>query len=788
MKTIIRNFISVLRRYKLATLLNILGLSVAFAAFLIILMQVDYDRNFNRSHPGADRIFRMEMSGMMGHEWMDVVCRPYMDLFAASSPHIQASTLVAMMGKVFFAVEDGGETHRFHEKVERVTSGFTDVFTFDMVEGSDRALSEPEKALIPLSLARKLFGSQPATGRQLTDMEGADGMTSCTVGGVYRDFPRNSSVTNAVYLPIPDSENRQHWGNWNYIAYLRMDRPEHTEGLFEQFMQTFDTSGLDTYFQEKFGHIQARFTPLTELHYVTGVHPDPTPKTSRQTVFILLCIAIVIVLIAGINYMNFSAALVPKRIKSVNIQKVLGGSSRSIRLALLVEALFIAALSGLLAIGLVISVRNTPVAQFTDADLALSAHPALIALLAAVALLTGLLAGIGPARYLTSFRPAIVLKGSFGLSAQGRKLRNTLVGIQFTAAFALIIGAAFMFLQNHFMQHSDLGFKRDQVIVTDINGQINKNRDAFVDRIQRFAGVDGVAFAEFLLAGGDVFMGWGRKFNDRKIQYDCLPADPSFPEIMGIGVTEGRNFREDDARSRHGVYLFNEIARKTFDMKLGDRIDSTEIVGFVPDLHFASMRREISPMAFLVWGINNWGDQFGFAYIRVKAGSDLRAAMTHVRDVLGELDASYPFDVRFFDDVLQKTYESEQRMGMLIAVFSLIAVFISIVGVFGLVVFDSEYRRREIGIRKVFGSTTREILLAFNRSYVRILCICFLPAAATGWYAVTRWLENFATHTPMYWWVYLMAFTIVFLLTVATVTFQNWRAASANPVDSIKAE
>jgi putative ABC transport system permease protein len=231
------------------------------------------------------------------------------------------------------------------------------------------------------------------------------------------------------------------------------------------------------------------------------------------------------------------------------------------------------------------------------------------------------------------------------------------------------------------------------------------------------------------------------------------------------------------------VFIFNEKARNTFDLTLDEPVGGIEVVGFMPDVKFASFRSEVSPMAFYVSSAE-W-TQPRYAYIKAGAGADLRQAIAHVRQTLREFDADYPFDVRFFDQVLNRTYEKEQRTGALIALFSLVAILISIVGVFGLVIFDSEYRRREIGIRKVFGATTGGILVGFNRSYVYLLCACFVLSAPAAWYAADRWMENFAYRTPMYWWVYPAAFAAVCLLTVCTVTFQNWRAAGMNPVESI---
>ncbi|MDR2118223.1 MAG: ABC transporter permease [Tannerellaceae bacterium] len=783
MKTILRNFLSVLRRFKMATALNVLGLSVAFAAFMIILMQVEYDYTFDRSHPHADRIYRVEACNLMGNDRASIICRPFMEAFASSSPHILAGTYTNLPRRLFFSVESGGSKHFFLEESSTVSPGYADVFAFDMLEGDARTLDEPDRALIPESLAKKLFGREPATGRRL---EGRD--RAYTVGGVYRDFPRNASTSNRIYIRIPQEENQHNWGNWNYTAYVRLDDPRSAEGLWDNFSRTFDTSTLDGWDAEELASITLRLTPLPEVHFVTGVAYDEAPKSSRQTLLILLGIALAIVAIAGINYTNFSAALTPKRIRSINTQKVLGGDVRVIRLALVAEGVAMAFVSFLLALLWVALAGGTAVASLVDAEVSPSAHPGLAALTGGAALATGLLAGLWPARYMTSFPPALALKGSFGLSPRGRRLRSLLIGVQFVASFVLVTGASFMYLQNRFMQGASLGFGKEQLVVTTLNATVCKSLDAFESRLKSFAGVDDLTFGQSLLSGGDTYMGWGRKYRDEDIYYQCLPVDPSFLRVMGIEVTEGRSFRQEDALTRHGAYVFNEKARAAYHLELNGRIDSAEIIGFMPDVKFASLRQEVSPMAFYVWGTQNWGARPNYAYIKVKAGSDMREAIEHVRRTLKEFDGEYPFDVRFFDEVLNRTYEKERQFGTLISLFSLVAILISIVGVFGLVVFDSEYRRKEISLRKVFGATTGGILLMFGKTYLRLLAISFLIAAPLAWYAVSRWLENFAYRTPLHWWVYALAFVMVSLITIATVTFQNWRAANANPAESIKTE
>ena len=515
------------------------------------------------------------------------------------------------------------------------------------------------------------------------------------------------------------------------------------------------------------------------------------PKASRQTILVLFSIAFVILIIAGINFTNFSTALTPMRIKSINTQKVLGSSDRMLRGCLLMESVCVSIFAYLLSLLFLYLAQKTPIASLVDADMSFGAQPGIIGGTALIAVIVGMLAGLYPSYYITSFPPALVLKGSFGLSLAGRRMRSFLVSIQFVASFILIIGSLFMYLQNHYMQNAPLGYDKEEMITIQLNNKINQNRDAFTNQLKTFAGVEDVTYSQFLLASQDQYMGWGRDYNGEQISFQCLPVSSSFLKVMGIEVKEGRNFRSEDDLKEDGCYIFNEKAKALYDLKLNEKIDGDEIIGFIPNIKFASFRQEVSPMAFYLWGKYQWGQEgnyYNTAYVKFKAGSDLRAGMKHVRESLSKFDSEYPFVVRFYDEVMQRTYEKELKIGSLITLFSLIAIFISIVGVFGLVVFESEYRRKEIAVRKVLGSTTGQILYMFNVNYFWILLICFILGAPVAWYGVYRWLENFAYRTPMYWWVLPFAFLVVGVITVVTVTFQNWHVANENPVNNIKSE
>jgi len=769
------NFINILRRFKLAAILNILGLSVAFTAFMVIMIQLDYDWSFDKFHKESEKIFRLEFTQQ--NETWATVSRPLAERFFESSPHIVSGAISdpPSVGERFFYVDNNGSRDYYKEKSIRVSPEFADVFTFDFVEGTKDALNTPRNIIIPLSLSRKLFGNKLAVGQQLVfDLEKSE-----TVGAVYRDFPANSVIDNYIYIPNPRQReaDRREWRDFGFIAYIRVNDALNAYSLVDNFKRDFDIKAVlgESFDWNEVG-INMRLTALPDIHFLTDVQYDEAPKASKQMLLILLLIAVVIVVIAAINFTNFSTALSPMRINSINTQKVLGAMQYTLRLSLVFEAIFISFLAYFISFGFFVLFKQMPLATLVDGDLSLTAHPLIAGCTAMVALLTGFLAGFYPARYITTFAPALVLNGNFGLSQKGKRMRDALICVQFTVSFALIIGASFMYLQNHFMQNSPLGYNKDTLITVDIE-RIEGNRDAFTEQIKMYSGIEDVTYAEYLFNG---FIKWGRKYKGEDIMYQVIPVHYTFLNVMGIEVTQGRGFRQDDMNLQRGAYVFNEKARNQYNLELNTTIDNHgEIVGFMSDVKIAPFSMAVEPMAFYVFGR---GSQPTIACIQLKKGTNVGAAISYIRTTLSEFEAGYPFDVRLFDQILQRVYKKERSLSTLFSLFSLIAIFISIVGVFGLVMFDSECRRKEIGIRKIYGSSVIDILIMFNKAYFRILLICYVVASPLAWYAVYRWLQNFAYKTPMYWWVYLLAFMVIGIITTSTVTFQNWRVANDNPI------
>lgn len=787
MKTIIRNFLSVLRRFKMAAILNLLGLSVAFAAFMFIMMQVGYEMNYNASHSNRDRIMRLEIA-QDGKTFQAVINRPMAESIAKNSPHVLKFGLSNPWdGKRRYTVKNDKGESEFYFHAVRVSVEFPEVFDFEILDGTAQSILDPGKILIPESLAKAHFSMTSPVGEQLF-FEGGN----YTVGGVYRDFPKNDALTNSIYYKIPDDENTHNWGNWNYHIYYLLDDPSSAGIMLDHFTDYLDHESMGFSSREAMlealSRGAARFTPLSDLYYTNDVTYDTGEHGSKGTTWLLIAIAFVIILIAGINFTNFSTALTPMRIKSINTQKVLGSSNRSLRAALIAEAVGMSLLSFAVALMIVFLSKGTFLERFISSGISIRENINLVLFTGGLSVFSGILAGLYPAFYITSFNPAIVLKGSFGLSPKGKRMRSVLLGFQFIASIALVIGASFIYLQNRYMMRSQFGYDKDRLIVTTCSSKILNARETFVNELKSFGGIEEVGFSDVELSIFDDYMGWGREFNGTDISFKCLPVRPGFLKTIGIEVLEGRDFTEADPLKERGAFIFNQTAKEMYGLELGATLGQEgEIIGFMPDIKFSTLRNLVEPMCFYVWGTNNWGFTQPNAYIRIAAGTDVEKAIRHVHEAQEKFD-SYKQDVRYFDEYIQAAYVKERNLSSLITLFSIIAILISVVGVFGLVVFESGHKRKEIGVRRVFGASIRDILVLFNRTYIKLLIICCILAMPLSYYLISRWLAGFAYKTPMFWWVFVCAFLCVSLITLLTVTFQNWRAANENPVNCLRNE
>lgn len=795
MKLMIRNLLYLFKRFKTAVVLNLFGLTIAFAAFLLIVMQVDYEMNYDAMHSKSGRTFRLEANhGEFEHN--AIHCLMFSDAFVNSSAHItDYSYRYPFYGGERYCqideVDDQGEAKVFKENFQLCLPNISDVFDFHMKEGSVECLSIPGSVLIPESVAKRLFDKQSAIGKRIR-MSGSSGWqpvstTILTIGGVYKDFPGNTTVQNRIYVPMDQLDLlKSSWQMYANEIYVTLDDPLNKEEVLDHFNKTFDFAKSQMGSAQE---IALRLTPLKEVYYTHDTTFDFNPKGHRETNYMLLGIAFLILFIAGINFTNLTTSLIPLRLKTINTHRVLGCSIYKLQAISLIESIVICLISYILALFIVNDLSYTPIANWVDADIRLSQYKGLILLTALIAILTGCLAGLYPAIRSTSYAPALVLKGSFGLSPKGKKVRVALIGFQYTVSIALIIVTLFMGLQNHFMTSSEqLGFNKDQVAIVNLTPEIYaKHKPQYIQKLKDYPGIEDVAFSVYELSKEDdmIDLEYARH-EDKDVFFKVFYASENFLSVMDIQVEEGRDFTREDLNKAQSDYIINPAAERDFHLHPGDRFNDRTVLGVSKDFRFNSCRIASSPFVFAL--NNDIPNPKLVSYIRFNSKTNLQEAVAHVRETLKEIDPTFPFEISFYNTILNNLYQKEQTLGKLISLFGIMAILISIVGVFGLVLFETQYRRKEIGIRKINGATTGQILLMFNKTYIRIVSVCFIISIPIAWMGTQQWLENFAYKTPLHLWVFIVAFLIILSVTIGTVTFRNWQAANENPVNSVKSE
>lgn len=795
MKLMIRNLLYLFKRFKTAVVLNLFGLTIAFAAFLLIVMQVDYEMNYDAMHSKSGRTFRLEANhGEFEHN--AIHCLMFSDAFVNSSAHItDYSYRYPFYGGERYCqideVDDQGEAKVFKENFQLCLPNISDVFDFHMKEGSVECLSIPGSVLIPESVAKRLFDKQSAIGKRIR-MSGSSGWqpvstTILTIGGVYKDFPGNTTVQNRIYVPMDQLDLlKSSWQMYANEIYVTLDDPLNKEEVLDHFNKTFDFAKSQMGSAQE---IALRLTPLKEVYYTHDTTFDFNPKGHRETNYVLLGIAFPILFIAGINFTNLTTSLIPLRLKTINTHRVLGCSIYKLQAISLIESIVICLISYILALFIVNDLSYTPIANWVDADIRLSQYKGLILLTALIAILTGCLAGLYPAIRSTSYAPALVLKGSFGLSPKGKKVRVALIGFQYTVSIALIIVTLFMGLQNHFMTSSEqLGFNKDQVAIVNLTPEIYaKHKPQYIQKLKDYPGIEDVAFSVYELSKEDdmIDLEYARH-EDKDVFFKVFYASENFLSVMDIQVEEGRDFTREDLNKAQSDYIINPAAERDFHLHPGDRFNDRTVLGVSKDFRFNSCRIASSPFVFAL--NNDIPNPKLVSYIRFNSKTNLQEAVAHVRETLKEIDPTFPFEISFYNTILNNLYQKEQTLGKLISLFGIMAILISIVGVFGLVLFETQYRRKEIGIRKINGATTGQILLMFNKTYIRIVSVCFIISIPIAWMGTQQWLENFAYKTPLHLWVFIVAFLIILSVTIGTVTFRNWQAANENPVNSVKSE
>ena len=811
MKIAFRNFLTTLRRYKISSLLNVIGLTLAFTAFYVIMTQVWWELGYNRSLHEADRIYLVENEDWYEPgKWSSWLNRPVPERVIASTAGVEVGGCMwggFGSGTCWTSNEPSFGHNKFSASCGSVSLPFLDVFAFRSVEGDVHDIGKPKSVIVSREAAERMRVGVGSLIWVDTDEPQPDG--AMEVVAVFEDFPDNSLLGECEVVKNLGETNLYTTSEWSFNYFVKFRPGADPDEFARQWTNVNQemqreaaekraAAGDAADDDDESGIYGVRLSPVSDLYFESDSQA-PCRQGSVVTTYTLLGIAVLVIVLAFINFVNFFFALVPVRIRTVNTFKVFGAPASSLRFNFVFEAFGLVLIALLAAWYVSFALQGTEFASYISASLALSQNLEVVGLVAVVAFVMALAASLYPAWYITSFAPALVVKGSFGGTRSGRRLRTLLLGVQFFISIGLIIATSFIRLQHDYMMHYDMGFDKENLLAVRLSERGAVSYDALRQKLLSDPQVKDVTGATSRLVSVGR-MGWGREFKGRQVAFQSYVVQPDFLRVMGIPITDGRDFLESDFDKELGTMIFNEAARREFEMQVGDRINGfvspdEQIVGFCADFNFKPLQYGVSPFCFYLLPKKiqqeNYWHLPHVVYVRMTPGADIAAVTAHIRRCIAEVDPrTEPGDivVRVFDEELGLEYDNERKLTAIVGLFALLAVVIALMGVFGLVLFETQHRRREIAVRRVMGASRGEILAMFNRRYVMLVAVCFVLAVPVSIWAVRHWLAGFAYAVPLYWWVFALALAGVLAVTALTVTVRSWHAVNENPAESVKSE
>ena len=777
-----KNFIAILRRYSVAMVMNFVGLVLTLTAFLVLMLQVRYQMDFDKNHPTSGRIYRVDKVGAADDDiFKNIIPRGYADDIIGSSPHIIAGSIdCPFIGETVFnaILDDDSPAFVFKSKTNVIYPDFFKVFGTEFVEGNAEALNDLSQIAIPESLAKKLYGNESAIGHILTHNEGyqfGKGRTKeFSVGAVYKDFPENSQIGNYIYLNV-GSLHEGNYGGANFACWVLLDSSDNKELVEQNFNDNYNYTDSDWL-------TDIELTPIEDIYFED--EGSTIWKTgSRKQMWMLICISILVMLIGGINYATFFTSLAPMRVKAVNTRKVLGSSIGKLRGELILEAVLFCFAAFAIALAAISPVSRWLVSQgVSDMAFDFASQFSLILITGSISIIIGLVSGLYPSFYVTSLPTAFALQGNFAFSIAGRRFRTVMITLQFAITFALMIFALTVYRQNEYMTGYDTGFQKDRIAVVQISAEQYQFKSEWLqERLCSLPEVEDVAFALEGMGFSDSYSTFTIELGGEQVRCFSMYCSHNFLDVMGIPVIDGRNFLVSD--------IGNAIMNQTLK-DLGGKIEITEgmgsIIGQTGEVRINSLRNETSPICYIY--VPKDFATLGYTYIRLQEGYDKTDVTEKISSILYEMDPSYLFEVEFYDDVMQTVYQAELKQGKIISIFSLLAAALSLIGVFGQVLLDVQYRRRDLAVKKVYGAETTGLVMDGLKRYMTIGIVSYMIAVPAAYYAVSRWLESFVEQTGVSAWTFILTFAVIMTLTIAVAGFQYWSSANADPAEALKKE
>jgi putative ABC transport system permease protein len=804
-----RNYVKIalrnLIKHRGYTLINVLGLAIGMAACLLMLVFVQDELSYDKLHEQTPRIFRITDQWTAGGISEDLATVPFpvgrvlkmenadaiQNVVRMYRPSTWGNSTVMSFGDDVFVEED----------LMFADSTFFQIFDFPFEQGSpENALASPNSIVLTKGTAQKYFGDDNPLGKRLT----LNNQLDLEVTGVLENIPHNSHIKFDMLSTIGAMKNWWGWSgfeeNWIWQStwtYFVLENPQ-AAGAIQQQLPDF----IQRHFPEsiKDGTILT-LQPLRDIHLRSQRYLEIATNSNIMYVYIFSAIAGLVLLIACINFMNLATARSASRAKEVGMRKVLGAYRTSLMRQFLSESVLLSLCS--LVVAVVLIEASLPLFNsLTGKSLEMNyfENPLAIFGLLAIGLLVGILAGSYPAFYLSGFRPMQVLKGSIkgrGSASGESRLRKGLVVSQFVVSLVLLICISIIYNQLHYLRNKDLGIDKDQVVYFNLYGNLFQQYSAFKNELLRHKDVLSVS-----LIGGSVpgledgiansFVAEGMQ-PDKPKWIGIVTASHDIEKVLGLDLVAGRWFSTAFPTDSAEAFMINETAARDFgwdvETAVGKKLDRVNsdgrvtqagrVIGVVKDFHFEPLHEDLKPLV-----MRFGGGQFA---VRLSA-KNIPPAMDHIKETWDNFASEWPLNYRFLDDDLEALYRREQKLGQIIQYFAVLAIFIACLGLFGLASFTAEQRTKEIGIRKVLGASVASVVSLVSKEFTKLVVIAFVVASPIAYWAMSKWLENFAYRVGISVWVFVLAGGAALLIALITVSSQAIKAALTNPVEALKYE
>ena len=807
LKNYIKIFLRNFKRSPAFILINIIGLAIGMAASILIFLFVQHELSYDKYHEKSDNIYRLsrqwtnadgEISLHLGH-----LAPPFGPLLKSDFEG-RIEEAVRLLGTEPVLIYEGKsfQESKFFFSDPEIFS----VFSWKLIEGDPAvALDSPDGLVISETMARKYFGNEEAMGKSL-EMKVSGQSINLQVTGVMEDIPANSHFQAnflATMNPVIDfygslDQMMQNFGNNSFATYILL-----ADGADPDVLGAELPAFIDRHMNaERDGAPASKNTkinlwPLTDVHLHSNLDSEIEPNSNIEYVYIYTAIAFFILLIACINFMNLATARSAKRAMEVGLRKVMGADKSVLIRQFMSESILMVIFALLLAL-IITWVALPTFANFTNKELSLNLieNPQYLGLMVLLVAIVGLIAGSYPSLFLSGFQPIKVLKGTFKIGSGHDRFRSILVIGQFAISIVLIVSVLVVIRQLDYMKNKDLGFEKDQLVILPAHSEIISNYETFRERWMQQRGVKDVSLASRVPSGRLLdSQGAQAEVNGELLPVNVRIADihvsHSFVDVFEMKLLAGRNFDINMASDSTQSFILNEAAVRAIGWENAEAAIERQfnygqrrgyVVGVLKDFHFESLHQPISPMVFMI-------PDDRFSQVAIKMHPDQTdATMAYLQEEWTAIRPDEPFNSFFIEDRFLEQYTAEEKVGQLIGMFAGLAIIISVLGLLGLTAYATEQRVKEIGIRKVMGASSVNIVTLLGKDFLKLVLIAFVFAVPIGWFGMRGWLDNFAYSSGLEWWIFLVAGLVAFLVAAVTVSTQSLRAAWINPIDAFKRE